>query len=71
MELDYYKIEVIKQYIFNEFPSASENSFTREMIGCALYFAMENFTDFENGQMKCILSLIPEIEEKEIINLFK
>lgn len=65
MELDNYKIEVIKQYIFNEFPNVNENSFARECIERAIYFAKENFTDFDNGQLECIISLIPEVEKKK------
>lgn len=57
-----------EQYLYEEFPSVFENSFSREMLSNILDYA-ETIGD-ENEQYLFLGNMIPQVSERELRSVF-
>lgn len=56
----------IKQYLYEQFPTPYENSYTRELLDNVLVFVWEN-TYYEYERKEAFMNLLPEITEEEVL----
>lgn len=68
--MKWFDVDGFLEYMQGEFPTAMENSFTRELLENIVHDLIDRYDD-STYLAHAIAEIVPEIEEKEVLQFCK